>query len=83
MTTPTSAEDQGTTALFLKYNPQFWNNLAEIANQEPLALASLLGVRPDQVNVWYSKIQVVKAKAEKVKAEKIKQMLPTGTRENQ
>lgn len=74
-----SSEDKA-VELYLKHDANFWSNLANIANNNPDALANMLGLKVESVMGWYKKIKTVAEKADKLKAEKVKnQMLPTGT----
>ena len=71
--------DKQSSVVLAKQEPQFCNQLAEIANSSPEALSELLGVQLEAVKKWHAYIMKAIKIADKAKAETKQQvMLPTG-----
>ncbi len=66
-------------SVYANQNPEFWNQLAILANSNPEGLADFLGVNSDQVRTWHAKIEQAASETKLQTSEKQQaQMLPTG-----
>ena len=67
------------SVVLAKQEPEFCDQLAKISNANSIALAELLGIEPEVVKKWHSRIRQAIKMAERAKAETQQQsMMPTG-----
>ncbi len=74
------AGDEGRSGtIYVSQSPEFWNQLATLANSNAEGLADFLGVNSDQVKTWNAKIEQSASEAKVQSNEKQQtQMTPTG-----
>ncbi len=74
-----AGDDGRSGSVYVGQNPEFWDQLATLANGNPEGLADFLGVNSDQVRTWHAKIEQAASEAKMQTSEKQQtQMTPTG-----